>query len=209
MKHKRQSIIVLLLVVLIFSCASTTFAPDQPKLTWIVILTNGSQIIGHCEDYDDRKTEFTFNDGKTQKAFFVHDVQSIQILQESTKPITGTPSTTDDIDLIETTDGTVIKGIFWNWSKKDIAYSVSGEGEQGKGVLLTNLNRIVFGKRVFAVERINFKKGLSFYDEKEEISMGNQFAQELQYEEFIVEDPVIESYVQTLGMKLAILFHKF
>lgn len=198
MKNK-QSTIGLLLSIIIFSCASTTYTPDQPRISWTITLTNGSQITGECEDYNDRKTEFTFHSGNSRKTFLVQDVHSLQRLQEGTQPITGT----DNTDIIETTDGAVIKGIFWNWSKKDIAYYIPEEGEQGKGVLLANLKRIIFGKRVYTVERINFKKGLSFYDEKEEISMGNQFAQELPYEEFVVEDEVIGSYIQTLGNKLA------
>ena len=198
----RYYILALFLIPYVFSCAGTS-GPGSSKQSWTLTFKDGTQKTGMIGGYDDRKTEFKFESGGKSSSFLVGDLQAIQAAGAAAAAPASATEAPDNTDLIEQGDGTVIHGIFWNWSSRDIAYRIPEEGERGKGVPLANLRRIVFGKRVFAAERINWKKGMNFYSVEEEVSMGNQFADQIQYEEFIVEDPVIKTYIQNLGNRLA------
>ena len=201
MKNKILTVCLLFLYVFSFSCTGT-YGPGQQSQNWIFTFKNGVSITGEVVEYDDRKTEFVFRAGREQKSFFVDELQSIRAAGGSLADAASLNQAPEETDLIEKKDGSKLNGIFWNWSSRDIAYRIPEEGEQGKGVLLNNLRRIVFGKRVFTVERINFKKGMNFYSVDEEITMGSQFADQIQYEEFVVEDPIIKTYIQNLGDRL-------
>ena len=192
MKNKILTSCLLFLYTLSFSCTGT-YGPGQQSQSWIFTFKDGVSITGEVVEYDDRKTEFVFRAGREQKSFFVDELQSIRAAGGSLADAASLNQAPEETDLIEKKDGSKLNGIFWNWSSRDIAYRIPEEGEQGKGVLLSNLRRIVFGKRVFTVERINFKKGMNFYSVDEEITMGSQFADQIQYEEFVVEDPIIKT----------------
>lgn len=165
-----------------------------------VVTRQHQEIIYQFDGYDDDRLTFELKLGKKDREIGLRDIQSIYF---DTTAITDSVVSVDSLDNLIFRDGKTIKAMLKKIDKDEIKVSVFEDKLRDHKFPVAELQRIDFSLNILDVDRREFGKGFNLFGEGIEIELGNTFASQTEQEAEIIDDTLVNNYIDRLGKKIA------
>lgn len=185
----------ILLAVAFVSLASSSFAA-APLLT--VMSRDGHRETFAFDDFDNKRLTFELKVGKKDRELDLRGVSAIQFPPTDTASISPT---TESLDVFTLVDGTTARGTFRRMDNEKVYVHLTDGHETN--FRLASIKQIAFSPAVLDVDRREFGKGFNLFGDAVEVELAKGFAGEVEAGAPVLQDSLIEEYVNNLGVRMA------
>jgi Zn-dependent protease with chaperone function len=150
------------------------------------------------DSFDNRRLTFELKVGKKDRELDLRGVSAIQFPPNDTASAT---TITDQLDVFTMVDGTTARGTFRRMDDKQV-YATLPDGKETT-YRLASLRQVAFSTAILDVDRREFGKGFNLFDDEVELQIAAMNSQQIETDVPVLQDSLVESYVNELGMRLA------
>ena len=184
----------MLLAVLLLCLAAPAFAAT-PMIT--VVGRDGTRSAFAFDDFDNKRLTFELKVGKKDREL---DLRGVSAIQFPPADSTVAPNS-DQLDVFTMVDGTRMRGTFRRMDN-DKVFALASDGKETT-YRLASLRQIVFSTAILDVDRREFGKGFNLFGDAVEVQIAGMNSQQIETDVPVLQDSVIETYVNDLGSRLA------
>jgi Zn-dependent protease with chaperone function len=183
---------------LVFFCVSS-FA--FPKTT--LIFDDGRSLQGDIEKLNKKKSILTVKTEGKKKSFKLSELQSLNFRSTENRYRQDFKKIAEQDDTFFLADGQVLYGRIAGLDKKRLEIETGQAGAKNARYPVASIDRIYLASGLTDFDRKEVGGGLNFFSSDEEVKMGKSYAQDVEKQVEILNDPEVESYVDELGQRLA------
>jgi len=175
-------------------CCSLAFA--GPTLT--VTTRDGQRQAFAFDDFDNKRLTFELKLGKKDRELELRGVSGLQFEPADTASVT---TSADSLDTFTMVDGKSVRGTFHRMDDSKV-YARLSDGHEAN-FKLASLRQITFSSVILDVDRREWGKGFNLFGDGTEVEIGKGYASEIESEDPVLEDSLVEVYVNDLGHRMA------
>lgn len=151
--------------------------------------------------FDGKKRMFEVKQSGEKTKYFLGQIKSVQFDTSLTTLECNHANEQGDYVVV---DGAVRTDlVFHKMDKKKAIFFILGEGTKKTKIKLASISYICFNPDITSVDRIEYGSGFNLLGEADEINLGNSYADEIVASSNILNDSIVDQYVDSLGKYIA------